>query len=302
MEKTKDEFALIKRLQTMFTPKRPETIIGIGDDCAVLDLGATEYVLMCSDSICDGVHFIYNNSNKKLIGRKAIGSVLSDIASMGGWPIAINIDMGVPQYTSEKDLLEIAEGMRFLCDIFNVDIVGGDTTKANLLWISAKAIGKVEKDKLCLRTGAQTGDHIWISGQLGGSRYGRHLEIEPRIPEARWLVQNFKVNAMIDISDGLVADLFHILENSNKNAEIDTFLIPVHKDAKSLDEALYMGEDFELLFTLPKEESLRLMETKSEYKFYCIGQILDESQNPLLYARKQDGTTAPLEIRGFKHF
>ncbi len=295
------EFGLIDQLKRIFPKKRKETVVGIGDDCAVLDFGLREYILICSDSICDGVHFIYNNSKRHLIGRKAAGSVLSDIASMGGWPISLNIDIGIPGYIKPRDVTHIAEGIEFLCDIFNVDVAGGDISKAEQLWISTKAIGMVEKDKLTLRSSAQINDHIWISGPLGGSRYGRHLEVNPRIPEARWLVQNFKINSMIDITDGLVADLYHILEASQKSGEIDMFLIPLHKDAKDQEEALYMGEDFELLFTMPEPESLRLMQTNCPYKFYCIGQIIDGPGN-ILYARKKDGTTAPIENKGFRHF
>ncbi len=301
---SRGEFDLIDRIQSLVGDiKRNETRFGIGDDAAVLDVGLKdEFLLLASDSIVEGRHFLYNDPDKHLIGRKAVGSVLSDIAAMGGYPLSVVVDVGICGYVDDKSLDEIFSGMRFLLDLFSVDLVGGDVVSSDVLYLSVSCVGKVEKDKVVYRGGANLYDCIWVSGPLGGSRYGRHLCVSPRIPEARFLVQNFSPTAMIDISDGLVSDLYHILEESNACAQIDLDIIPLHKDARSLDEALYMGEDFELLFCLSERESkkMEMMLGVMPYKFYKIGKITAKGEVGL-YGRQND-TLIPLANRGFRHF
>ena len=304
MRMVKDEFQFIADIRSRFASlRRKDTVVGIGDDSAVLDVGLRdEYLLMASDSVVDGQHFFFNIPDKGLIGRKAIGAVLSDISAMGGYPLWITVDVGVPGYVEDEDLERIFEGMRFLLELFSVEIVGGDTVKSDVLYLSVSCVGKVEKDRLVTRSGARKGDWIWVSGPLGGSIYGRHMLVCPRIPEARYLVINFRPTAMIDISDGLVADLYHILEQSNCTAELIKEKIPLHKDARSFEEALYMGEDFELLFCMDEEDSRRLYASlpNARYKFYPIGKIL-ETGKVGLYLR--DGlSVVPLAPKGFKHF
>ncbi len=300
----KDEFKLIQRIKDILSPLHREDVkVGVGDDCAVLDIGLDhDYLLFCSDSIVDGRHFLYNIPDRSLIGRKAVGVVLSDIAAMGGYPLWLVVDAGIPDYVETEHLEEIVSGMKFLLNIFDVDVVGGDVVKSDVLYLSVSGIGKVEKDKVVLRSGAGKSDWIWVSGPLGGSRYGRHLMVSPRIPEARFLVQNFSPTAMIDISDGLVQDLFHILEESKVTAELVKEKIPLHKDARDWEEALYMGEDFELLFTLSEEESKRMLMSMSSlrYRFYPIGKIV-ESGTVGLYLR-EGSFCYPLSPRGYKHF
>ncbi len=300
----KDEFGLITYLRSrLASMRRTDTVVGIGDDAAVLDMGLEkDYLLWATDSIVEGKHFNFNIEARALIGRKAVGTAMSDIAAMGGYPVHITVDIGLPPYVEMEDVNELLKGMEFLADLFSVDIVGGDTVASDRLYISVGCLGRVEKEWLTLRSGARKLDEIWVSGPLGGSIYGRHLKVSPRVPEARFLVQNFKPTAMIDISDGLVADLYHILEESQVVAEIVRDWIPLHKDARSFDEALYMGEDFELLFCLSEDDSRRLeaMGNKLEYRFYHIGKVL-EAGSIGLYMR--DGEAVyPLERRGFSHF
>ncbi len=300
----KGEFRTIDRIKNILLPShRKDVKVGIGDDCSVLDVGLEkEYLLLGSDSIVDGRHFLYNIPDRSLIGRKAVGVVLSDVAAMGGYPLALTVDLGVPDYIESEHLEEIVFGMKFLLDLFDVDVVGGDTVKSDVLYLSVSVVGKVEKEKVVLRSGAKKSDWIWVSGPLGGSLYKRHLLVSPRIPEARFLVQNFHPTAMIDISDGLVRDLFHILEKSNVVAELVKDKIPVHKDARDWEEALYMGEDFELLFTLSEDESKRMMASIGSlpYRFYPIGKIVDGGAVGL-YLR--DGRSCyPLSPRGYEHF
>lgn len=298
------EFKTIQKIKEMLLPlHRKDVKVGIGDDCSVLDIGLEkEYLLLGSDSIVEGKHFLYNMPDRSLIGRKAVGAALSDVAAMGGYPLFLTVDLGVPNYLEREHLEEIVSGMRFLLDLFDVDVVGGDTVKSDVLYLSVSVVGKVEKEKVVLRSGAKKSDWIWVSGPLGGSLYRRHLLVSPRIPEARFLVQNFTPTAMIDISDGLVKDLFHILEESNVVAELVKEKIPVHKDAKNWEEALYMGEDFELLFTLSEYDSQRMLASIGAlpYRFYPIGKVVDSGAVGL-YLR--DGRNCyPLSPKGYEHF
>ncbi len=300
----KDERSLVSQIRSIFSSLvREDVVLGIGDDCAVLDLGLeNDFLLLGSDSIVEGVHFVFNSRDKSLIGRKAVGSVLSDIAAMGGYPLWITIDVGIPSYVDWRDLEEVLEGTKFLLNLFSVSVVGGDTVKSSDFFLSVSCVGKVEKDRLVTRSGARKGDWIWVTGPLGGSRYGRHLLVSPRIPEARFLVQNFSPSAMIDISDGLVLDLYRVLEASGVVGEIVKEKIPIHKDARDWEEALYMGEDFELLFCLSEGESRRLLSGMGSYpyKFYCIGKVVDRGSVGL-YLR-EGRHCYPLSPKGFQHF
>ncbi len=183
---------------------------------------------------------------------------------------------------------------------FGVSIVGGDTVKSEKLVINVALLGRVRKNKLVTRCGAKAGDKIFVTGRLGRSlKSGKHLSFTPRVAEAKFLAQTFKPTAMIDISDGLAADLGHILDESGVGAEISSHDIPRAAGA-SLDNALYDGEDFELCFTLPKAQAARLRETKTKFRFYEIGRILEKSAEFTLV--NVDGKRSKLSSKGFTHF
>ena len=168
------------------------------------------------------------------------------------------------------------KGCERVAQAFNVSIVGGDTIKTDKIVINIALLGLVEKKYLITRDGAKPGDWIFVTGPLGGSfKSGRHLNFTPRVPQARFLVENFKPNAMMDISDGLSGDLNHILKASKVGARLDHASIPRHKGA-SLSQALNDGEDFELLFTLSPIKARSLMDWQAKQKsfyFYPIGTI-----------------------------
>jgi thiamine-monophosphate kinase len=168
------------------------------------------------------------------------------------------------------------------------------------LVIDVGLVGEVEKRYLAKRAGAKKGDVIFVSGKLGGSRYGRHLTFTPRIKEARYLVKNYKINSMIDISDGLIQDLGHILKQSGLGAAVYKDLIPVSADAHSFDEALFMGEDFELLFTLERSEAKRLIKSAQNKRFLPIGETTDKGQGVVLLDRQ--ARKIRLKPGGFRHF
>jgi thiamine-monophosphate kinase len=160
-------------------------------------------------------------------------------------------------------------------------------------------LGIVEKKYLTLRSGAKAGDIIFVTGELGGSIRGKHLRFKPRLKEARFLAKNFKVNAMIDISDGLASDLSHILRQSSVGAIIYEDLIPVSKQAAGFSEALYMGEDFELLFTLSRKDARKILRKKLT-DFKPIGEIVERKFGLRLIDKRNRERI--LQPKGFRHF
>jgi len=166
--------------------------------------------------------------------------------------------------------------MQDLCRQYNINIVGGDLSASWKLVIDVSMLGLVEKNHLALRSNAKAGDLIFVTGELGGSISGKHLKFTPRLMESRFLVRNFKVGAMIDISDGLLQDLGHILSSSRVGALVYEGLIPLSKKSKGLGEALRSGEEFELLFTLSRCEAKRMLK-RNLVNFKLIGEITRRS-------------------------
>jgi thiamine-monophosphate kinase len=248
--------------------------------------------------IAEGVDFTARD-DPYLIGRKALAVSISDIASCAGLPRHCLISLGMPKDTSLKFIDRLFKGMLDVATKFNINIAGGDISCAKALTIDVSMLGVVEKKYLLLRNGARPGDIICVTGSLGGSIRGKHFKFIPRVKEARFLAKKFKINSMIDISDGLTQDLAHILEESGVGAVIYESLIPLSKDAHNLNEALSMGEDFELLFTLPRQEA-RKLSVRRAGDFKIIGEIVNkESGLRLIDRRNRERIIQP---RGFRHF
>ncbi|HTR40895.1 MAG TPA: thiamine-phosphate kinase, partial [Pseudomonadales bacterium] len=255
-----NEFELIAKL-TKSLPANETVVTGPGDDCAVLDFGLKEKLfLFKTDSVVEGIHFTAETPPEK-IGHKALARCLSDIAAMGGVPAAALVTVGLPKDFDAKSVEKIYDGLTALAKKYGVAIVGGETTtNPGGIFISIALLGTVGREKQILRSGAQVGDAIFVTGELGGSLQGKHLDFEPRIAEAQWLVENFPVHAMIDLSDGLAGDLRHILDASGVGAELLKSAVPISRAAKlraresslarpAFVAALTDGEDFELLLT-----------------------------------------------------
>lgn len=291
------EFRLIERFKKLIKLD-PSVIKGSGDDCAVLKFNRDQYLLFTCDMIVEGVDFSFKD-RPELIGRKALAASISDIASCGGIPRYCLIALGLPKKMTVKRLDKIVKGMFNLARKYKINIVGGDLSRADKLTIDVSMLGLVEKNFLALRSGAKNADIIFVSGSLGGSIRGRHLTFIPRLKEARFLVKNFKVNAMIDISDGLIQDLGHILKESKVGAIIYEDLIPLSRQARNLDEALYMGEDFELLFTLPRRDAKKLLRRKA-INFKPIGEIVEKKYSLRLVDKI--GREKIIRSKGFQHF
>ncbi len=273
-------------------------IKGVGDDAAVLDCGAEEYLLYTTDMLIEGMHFLRTIMSPQEIGRKALACSISDIAAMGGVPTFAVVSTGAPTNTARSFLEGIGEGFNALAKEYHVSLVGGDMTRSNRLVINVALLGKVGKQDVIYRAGAKKGDSIFVTGALGNSFKNRkHLHFTPRVKEAQFLIRQARPNAMIDVSDGLAGDLGHILKQSGVGAVIRAEQIPLAKDA-TLEQALHDGEDFELLFTVPAEQAEILRRSKRHH-FYEIGTINSKKG---LYLVDAKGRKREIEPKGFEHF
>ena len=306
-----NEFELIAKLIPKLATN-DHVVAGAGDDCAGLDVGIEDkQLLFKTDAIVEGIHFAKEMPLEK-IGRKALARVLSDIAAMAGVPIAAVITIGLPKIFDAERVTKIYDGINALAREYEVAIVGGETTtNPERIFISVAMIGFVTK-AIC-RAGAKVGDAIFVTGELGGSLHGRHLEFEPRLKEARWLADHFDIHAMIDLSDGLAGDIRHILHASHVGAELLSSAIPISRAAKMqargessakppLLAALTDGEDFELLFTVASKDAVKLLDGwKKKFpnlKLSCIGKI---TAGPGIQLRDKQGIK-PLFVHGYTHF
>jgi thiamine-monophosphate kinase len=308
------EFGLIERIARSVA-RDPRALAGIGDDCAVLPTEDPERLwLFTTDPVLEGVHFDAKATPYQ-IGWKAMARNLSDIAACGGRPRWALVSAGLRGDMSADFVDELYRGLNTAATHFGAHIVGGDTTHVrDGFFLAVSMLGEVERKHLKLRSAARPGDSILVTGALGGSIAGKHLEFTPRVREAHWLVEHFPVHAMIDISDGLAADLHHVLEQSSVGARIVAPRIPVSEAARhlecegdrersSLDMAVYDGEDFELLFTIPPGHVERLLaDWQQQFKLplRAIGAITAEPGRLILVdAHGEEETLSP---HGYDHF
>ncbi len=267
----------------------------VGDDCAVLPLDANYDLVLTTDPLISGVHFTPGTAPEQ-IGWKAAARVLSDFAAMGADPQYLLINLVAPPEQDFQTLEKIYAGVSRIRELFGVDLVGGDLAQGPTLELHVFGVGRVPKGKALLRSGAHSGDVIYVTGPLGGSlESGKHLNFMPRIKEAKWLRQSGFVRSMMDISDGLATDLRHILKASKVGAALDSTSIP---KIKTLEQALFDGEDFELLFTVHADEAnafdFQCLEDLDQ-QFSRIGTVTDQQEILTL-----DG--AVLERKAFEHF
>jgi thiamine-monophosphate kinase len=235
--------------------------VAAGDDLAVLNWPANELLLVGADQVLDGVHFDSTKHTPREIGGKAMNRNLSDCAAMACLPAAAIATVALPRGAGIEFAQELYRGLREAGEVFNCPIVGGDTASWDgELALSVAILGRADGIRPITREGAKADDGIYVTGPLGGSILGRHMNFRPRIEEARTLAKSSPISAMIDISDGLSTDLARICRQSNVGAMIDAAAIPIHSDAVTLAKqsdgfplhhALQDGEDHELLFTCP---------------------------------------------------
>ncbi|MFH1045864.1 MAG: thiamine-phosphate kinase [Candidatus Omnitrophota bacterium] len=308
------EFGLIERIAKQLTTDKT-VIRGIGDDAAVISDSGDSYLLFTTDMLVEGVHFTRREASFYQIGRKSLAVNISDIAAMGGIPTYAVVSCGLPAALPLSAADEMIRGISTLAKEFGVNIVGGDTVRSPVIVINIALLGKVKKNELVLRSGAKVNDLIFVSGTLGNTRRLKQYNFIPRLKEARYLVKQYKPSSMIDLSDGLASDLRRISEQSRVGAVLFEELLPLAPGATARG-ALYDGEDFELLFTLPLERVRALYAKRALPDFCtCVGKIVTRKEGLTLIDKKARQITLTLKGRpssfllrrgltpkGFTHF
>jgi thiamine-monophosphate kinase len=331
------EFQLIETLTKQFTTHVSSSIKGVGDDAAVIAISEKEFLLISTDMLVEGIHFNLMYTPLMHLGYKSVMVNLSDIYAMNGRAEQITVSIAVSNRFPLEALEELYAGIKKACDFYKVDLVGGDTTSSlSGLIISVTAIGRVGKDKVVYRSGAKENDLLVVSGDLGGAYMGLQLlerekevfksnpNIQPDLegndyllerqlkPEARKDIVQFLAElnvlptSMIDISDGLASEIFHLCKSSKLSCTIYDEKIPV--DAKTsmsaiefnLDPitcALNGGEDYELLFTVAQSDFEKI---KGNPHMSIIGHMTDINSGISLVDKH--GAVIPLKAQGWKHF
>jgi thiamine-monophosphate kinase len=330
------EFGLIRRLTENFPLAQPSSLVGIGDDAAVIAQDG-QCTLLTTDMMLEGIHFDLAYFPLAHLGYKAVVTNLSDICAMNGMPGQILVSIAASNRFSVEALELLYQGIRQACSDYRVDLVGGDTCSSlRGLVISVTAIGRQVKEKIAYRHGARPGDLLYVTGNLGGAYLGVQLlerekqlflenpTIQPDLegqsqvigrflkPRARydvvlWLDKAGVVpTAMIDLSDGLSSDLMHLCKASGTGAEIQEALLPIEEEAKLLalkfqvdpmNCALNGGEDYELLFAISPEDAQRIQFLPG---LHYIGSCLDASEGISLVG--SSGRRHPLKAQGWQHF
>lgn len=292
------EFGLIDLIASK-EAKREDSFVGIGDDAAVLKLSGNKYLLVTTDALIENIHFKRAGLSFFALGQKALLANISDIAAMGGWPTHALVTVGLPNSLSVKNIEEFYCGLNSLAKKHKIDIVGGDTVASpKELVISITLMGEVEKENLLLRSTAKLGDLICVTGKFGGPASQKYLIPHTphlvRLTEARSIAKAHLASAMIDSSDGLVRSVLEICKASKVGARIFEECVPAAKGA-TLGQALYGGEEYELVFTVSKEKVKRL-----KVKMAIVGEIVGAKQGVKL-VDKHDKIKS-LKSGGYEHF
>ncbi len=277
------EVGLIASLAEVFGAPPREVVVGIGDDCAALDLGGEAFVLWTVDTLVEGVHFDPAFISLRQLGRKSLAVNLSDLAAMGGEPRYALLSLGWPPQRELAQALELGQGMAELGREYGVAVIGGDTVASPPgIMITVAVLGKVPKEEMLTRAGARVGDHIYVTGALGEAAAGleilrrglqpapevaepllaAHLDPVPQVAAGRLLAKHRLATAAIDLSDGVATDLFHICRAGGVGARLEAQAVPISTGVSEvareikippLDLALKGGEDYQLLFTSPPD-------------------------------------------------
>jgi thiamine-monophosphate kinase len=303
------EFELIAAIARAAGRGGRDVSLGIGDDCAVLRGSGGDDLLLTTDLLVEGRHFVAS-ARPEDVGWKTLAVSVSDVAAMAGRPRHALLALALRPEATGEWATRFARGFLRCAKAFGVTLVGGDTNATDgPLVACATLTGGVRRGRAVLRSGARRGDAICVTGALGGSLAGRHLHVRPRVAEAAALVRSGPVHAMIDLSDGLSSDLGHVLDASGVGAELWADAVPVHRDARraarvdgrdALDHALHDGEDFELLFTVPEKRAQELVRRGlGGTPVSWIGRVTAEGYG---LRDRRDGAERPMERRGHDHF
>src|SRR2546429_3763086 len=239
-------------------PLAKVVVHGLGDDCAVVETrDHRNFFVLKTDCVVAGVHFL-ETAKASDVGWKAMMRPLSDFAATSAVPQFALITVIVPEQTKIAWIKELYRGLRRAARRFDVSIVGGETSSTpGEIAISTSVIGFVEKHRAVSRRGGKPGDDLFVTGRLGGALRQKHLQFIPRIVESRWLTENFSIHAMMDLSDGLGADLPRLARASKAGFKLDTENLPLTGGVK-INDAISEGEDYELLFAISPRNRNRL--------------------------------------------
>ncbi len=320
------EDQLIERVRRRFPSVGHGLSIGIGDDAAVLRPGVGTEWVVTTDAFFENVHFLRKIHPPKAVGYKALARATSDIAAMGARARHFFLTLGLPETCTGAWFNDFLDGMARAARRFGLLLAGGDTTKYPLIVASLTVVGEVDRGKAILRSGASPGDLLCVSGRLGEAELGlrliqrklqgqkrwtgllkKHFYPEPRLALGEWLATHQCATSMIDTSDGLSTDLGHICKASDVGAAVWAPEIPIVRippelrrlDLDPLNLALNGGEDYELLFTVPKKFSSRLPRKVQGVSVTVIGEITREKKIILL---GPDGISTPLQPKGWDPF
>ncbi|GLX77567.1 thiamine-monophosphate kinase [Thalassotalea insulae] len=316
------EFDLIRNYFTEQIVKRKDVFLGIGDDCALLTPPERQYLAVTTDTLVAGVHFP-ENTPAKAVGHKAVAVNLSDLAAMGAEPCWISVALTIPE-ADEDWVGEFCQGMFELCEYYNVQLVGGDTTQGPLS-ITITAQGTVPYDKQITRSGAKTGDWLYVTGEIGDAALAlQHYYQQIELPEdVLALVQkqlDYPVpcvlvgqalrgyaSSAIDLSDGLLADLRHLCESSNVGVNLVLDQLPISNALydslgaeKAIELALQGGDDYQLLFTVSEDNKVGMETALADIgeTITCIGQLNLSGK----ITTTLNSQPTQINAKGFEHF
>lgn len=322
----KSEFEFIENIRQRYSLRK------IGDDCAVLPKDFKTDLVVTTDLLVEDVDFRREWTTPEFLGHKALAVSLSDVAAMGAKPVWSMLSLGIPASVWKTDFVDkFYDGYFRLARKFEVEIVGGDVSRTpDKIVVDSIAAGEVAKEKAVLRSGAQAGDLIYVTGELGGAAAGlkllengvryndeakiwqhnlmlKQLQPQPQVQAARDLNEYNRATAMIDLSDGLSGDLMHVCRASGVGAKIFADRIPLHKNLLSVTDsfeeklnlALNGGEDFELLFTINPKKNFRVENTPKINHFFRIGEVTANAEMIELIIGDE---TRVLQSKSFRHF
>lgn len=294
-----------------FLPATPATLIGPGDDAALLDWSDSDQCLIATDTIVEGLDFLLHTCALPNVGRKALAINLSDLAAMGAIPISATVSLVLPSSDAFGTCRKIIQGMQALAHEFGLSISGGDVS----IWdgpliATVTVLGKPGPGGVLTRNGAQEGDQLLVTGSLGGSILSHHYAFTPRLEEIVTLTSGYRIHAAIDISDGLELDLSRLAEASQLAARIDPSTVPVSTAAHdfvqaqatsgtALQHALRDGEDFELLLAVAPDVAETLLR---DQPIECgLTRIGDFATGDGVFTRFEDGSLKAVEPQGYVH-
>ncbi|HEX7071179.1 MAG TPA: thiamine-phosphate kinase [Rhodothermales bacterium] len=317
-------------------PASPDVLVGISDDAAVYRIDDRRVHVITTDALVEGVHFDRSFTPLAYLGYKTVSVNVSDVVAMNAIPRYATLALGIPSHVSVEMIESLYVGMKKAADQYGMEIVGGDTTSAHRLTLALTVVGEAEAEAVCRRKGARPGDLVCVTGDLGAGyaglqillNYKRQMEeegegFEPDFtpytaviqrqlaPTARldvvrdWQTKGIHPNAMIDISDGLASEIHHLCRQSQCGVRLFGPAIPIDLETRRVaDElgddvdtyALFGGEDYELLFSIP-ESDLEKFESDA---FSVIGQFTDPSEG--IRIKTPEGPEISLEAKGYNHF